>query len=59
MVLSDGSIRRAVEAGRIALDPFDDRLVQPASIDVRCDRRFRVFRNSRYPYIDVDGTCRT
>ena len=53
MVLSDGSIRRAVEAGRIALDPFDDRLVQPASIDVRCDRRFRVFRNSRYPYIDV------
>jgi dCTP deaminase len=53
MVLSDGSIRRAVEAGRIALDPFDDRLVQPASIDVRCDRRFRVFRNSRYGFIDV------
>jgi dCTP deaminase len=53
MVLSDGSIRRAVEAGRILLEPFDPDLVQPASIDVRCDRRFRVFRSSRYGYIDV------
>ena len=53
MVLSDRSIRAALEAGRIRLDPFDPDLVQPASIDVRCDHRFRVFRNSRYGYIDV------
>ncbi len=53
MVLSDRSIREAVAAGRIRLDPFDDALVQPASVDVRCDRRFRVFRNSRYAFIDV------
>ena len=53
MVLSDGSIRRALQDGRIRLDPLDDALVQPASIDVRCDRRFRVFRNSRYGFIDV------
>lgn len=53
MVLSDRSIRAALEAGRIQLDPFDPALVQPASIDVRCDHRFRVFRSSRYGYIDV------
>ena len=53
MVLSDRGIRAAVAAGRIALDPFDAALIQPASVDVRCDRRFRVFRNSRYGYIDV------
>ena len=53
MVLSDRGIRTAIEAGRIRLDPFDEALIQPASIDVRCDRRFRVFRNSRYGHIDV------
>ena len=53
MVLSDGTIRRLVADGRIGIDPFDDSLVQPSSVDVRVDRYFRVFRNSRYPYIDV------
>src|ERR1044072_464425 len=27
--------------------------MQPSSLDVRVDRLFRVFRNSRYPFIDV------
>ena len=53
MVLSDRTIRAEVEAGRIVFDPFDPGLVQPSSVDVRVDRKFRVFQNSRYPYIDV------
>ena len=53
MVLSDRSIRAEVEAGRIVIDPFDPSLVQPSSVDVRVDGRFRVFHNHRYPYIDV------
>jgi dCTP deaminase len=53
MVLSDRTIRRLVAEGRISLDPFDPSLVQPSSVDVRVDRYFRVFRNARYPYIDV------
>ena len=53
MVLSDRSIRAEVEAGRIVIDPFDPTLVQPSSVDVRVDGRFRVFHNHRYPYIDV------
>jgi len=53
MVLSDRTIRRLVAEGRIGIDPFEDALVQPSSVDVRVDRFFRVFRNARYPYIDV------
>jgi dCTP deaminase len=53
MVLSDRVITRLIAAGRIAIDPYDPDLMQPASLDVRVDRLFRVFRNSRYPYIDV------
>jgi dCTP deaminase len=53
MVLSDRTIREEVAAGRIGLDPFDPALVQPSSVDVRCDHRFRVFHPGRYPYIDV------
>jgi dCTP deaminase len=53
MVLSDRSIREQIEAGRIALDPYDASMIQPSSIDVRVDRKFRVFHNARYPFIDV------
>ena len=53
MVLSDRSIRRLLEAGRIGIDPYDESLLQPSSVDVRVDRYFRVFRNSRYPFINV------
>jgi dCTP deaminase len=53
VVLSDRTIRTEIEAGRIQIDPFDEGLIQPSSIDVRVDGQFRVFHNGRYPYIDV------
>jgi dCTP deaminase len=53
VVLSDRTIRAEIETGRIVIEPFDPKLVQPSSVDVRVDRRFRVFHNARYPYIDV------
>ena len=53
MVLSDRTIRRLLDEGRIGIDPYDPALMQPSSLDVRVDRYFRVFRNSRYPFIDV------
>ncbi len=52
MIFSDRSIRDAIATGRIEIDPFDDSLVQPSSVDVRVDRGFRVFENHRYPHID-------
>jgi dCTP deaminase len=53
VVLSDRTIRRLLDEGRIGIDPYDASLLQPSSVDVRVDRYFRVFRKSRYPYINV------
>ena len=53
MVLSDRDIRAEIAAGRIVIDPYIPEAVQPSSVDLHLDRRFRVFRNSRYPFIDV------
>jgi dCTP deaminase len=53
MILSDRTIREQIEAGRIVIDPFDPVCVQPSSVDLHVDAEFRVFRNNRYPFIDV------
>jgi dCTP deaminase len=53
VVLSDRTIRRLLAEGRIEIDPLDEGLIQPSSVDVRVDRYFRVFHNARYPFIDV------
>ena len=52
-VLSDRDIRAAIEAGEIVIRPYDPQDLQPSSVDLHLDRSFRVFRNNRYPYIDV------
>lgn len=52
MLLCDRDIRAQVESGRVGLDPWDAAMVQPASIDVRLDRYFRIFENHRYDAID-------
>src|SRR5919109_228581 len=53
MVLRDRTIKAEIAAGRLVFDPYDEALVQPSSVDVRVDRKFRVFHNSRHPFIDV------
>lgn len=52
MLLSDRDIRARVEMGDIELDPFTPEMIQPASIDVRLDRFFRVFNDRQYTYVD-------
>ena len=53
MILSDRDIRAELASGRVVIDPFDPSCVQPSSVDLHVDDQFRVFANSRYPYIDV------
>ena len=53
MILSDVSIRKELEAGRIEIEPLADGAVQPSSVDLRIDRHFRVFRNHTEGLIDV------
>jgi len=52
MLLSDRDIVDAVKNDRLGIEPFEPELVQPSSIDVRLDRRFRVFNNQKYTHID-------
>ncbi len=53
MILSDRSIREELAAGRIVIDPLDEAMIQPSSIDLTIDRFFRVFRNHTTRVIDV------
>lgn len=53
MILSDRTIREHLEAGRIVIDPLDPDALQPSSVDLRLDHRFRVFRNHTMGHIDV------
>jgi dCTP deaminase len=52
-VLSDGTIRRLVDEGRIGIEPWDPAMVQPASVDLKLGTSFRVFHNHRLPAIDL------
>jgi dCTP deaminase len=52
VLLSDGDLAKALAAGRLSIEPYDERMLQPSSLDVRLDRYFRVFDNSRYTHID-------
>ncbi len=53
VILSDRSIREALESGRIEIDPLDESCIQPSSVDLKIDRFFRVFRNHTTGIIDV------
>ena len=52
MLLSDRDLLAELDAGRVGLEPFDEAMIQPSSVDVRLDRWFRVFENHKYPHID-------
>nr|WP_202880224.1 dCTP deaminase [Corynebacterium lujinxingii] len=51
-MLSDHDIRESIDSGHLRIDPFDPAMVQPSSVDVRLDKFFRVFNNSKYTHID-------
>jgi len=53
VILSDRSIKEAIEAKRIIIDPLDMSCIQPSSIDVKVSNLFRVFRNHTTAIIDV------
>ncbi len=52
-VLSDRSIKKALAAGRLGIEPLDEQAIQPASVDLRLGGVFRVFRTTSRPYVDV------
>jgi dCTP deaminase len=53
VILSDRSIREEIAKGRIKIEPLDESCIQPASLDLKIDRYFRLFRNHTLRVIDV------
>ncbi|WP_166657909.1 dCTP deaminase [Actinokineospora alba] len=52
MLLSDCDLYKELSSERLGIEPFDPEMVQPSSVDVRLDRFFRVFNNTKYTHID-------
>ena len=52
MLLSDRDIRAEITAGRVSVEPYEESMIQPSSVDVRLDKFFRVFENHKYSVID-------
>ena len=52
MLLSDRDIAAEINSGRVKVEPYDSKMIQPSSVDVRLDRFFRVFENHKYESID-------
>jgi dCTP deaminase len=54
MVLSDRDILKALESGRIVIDPYPDldKQLGSISVDFRLGNTFMVFEHSRFSYID-------
>ena len=52
MILSDRDLKKALEEGKIKVDPLFPNSMQPASIDVHLGADFLIFRNEQYTCID-------
>ncbi len=55
MILSDKDIKEYINKGKIEVSPQPNFEAQlgPCSLDLRLGNSFKVFRQSRYPYIDL------
>lgn len=54
MILSDKTILDMLKSGRLAIDPFEDYLIQPASVDIRLGNTFSMIEDSSDGIIALD-----
>lgn len=52
MILSDRDIKKSIKTGEIEVAPFDEKYLQPASVDLHLDKEFLVFDNYKNYVID-------
>jgi dCTP deaminase len=52
MILSDRDIKKALQDGQISITPFDEKNLQPASVDLHLDKYFLVFDTRKNSVID-------
>jgi dCTP deaminase len=53
MILVDKKIREYIKGGKIKVEPFDEDMIGPASLDIRLGYKFRVFKTLEKEVIDV------
>lgn len=53
-ILVDWRIAEAIETGEIGLEPYDEKLIQPNSIDVRLGNKFSTYKPSLVPIDPYD-----
>ncbi len=53
-VLTHDEILREIQEGRIAIDPFDEAMVGPGSVDLHLGDEIRVFRRESEPFVVDD-----
>ncbi|HPN67275.1 MAG TPA: dCTP deaminase [bacterium] len=53
MILCDQTIRQKIAEGKISIEPYEDSMLQPASYDLRIDRKFLTFDITQQECIDV------
>ena len=53
-MLSDVDIKEFLEKGKITIDPLMENAIQPASVDLRLNNEFLVFKHTEHAYIDVE-----
>lgn len=52
MILADGDIAKRLAQGDLIVDPVADDALQPSSLDIRLDHRFRIFESHCVDVID-------
>ncbi|BFI73595.1 dCTP deaminase, dUMP-forming [Nanoarchaeota archaeon] len=53
MILNDRKIKEYIKSGKIVVDPFDEEMIGPASLDIRLGYKFRVFKTIDKEVIDI------
>lgn len=55
MILPDHEIRKAIEEGRLVIEPLDDPAtqIQPAWVDLSLGSEFRIFKHTEEAFIDA------
>ncbi|MCZ6474285.1 MAG: dCTP deaminase [SAR324 cluster bacterium] len=54
MILSDVTLRTMLESGELVIEPLEDYLIQPASIDLRLGRHFLKIDENAFDTIRMD-----
>ena len=54
MILSDVTLRAMLDSGELVIEPLEDYLIQPASIDLRLGRHFLKIDENAFDTIRMD-----